>query len=77
MAAKVFAGDLLIELSDDGPGLELVNGQPPPSNGVGLRNTRERLGELYGQRHSFRLSKTEPHGLTIHIRIPFETDDTQ
>lgn len=75
IAAKVFAGDLLIELSDDGPGLELVEGQPQPSNGVGLRNTRERLVELYGNRHSFRLSKTDPHGLTIHIRIPFETEE--
>jgi len=74
IAAKVFAGDLLIELSDDGPGIELVNGEPPASNGVGLRNTRERLVELYGNRHSFRLSRTEPHGLTIHIRIPFETE---
>lgn len=74
IAAKVFAGDLLIELSDDGPGLDLVDGEPPPSNGVGLRNTRERLVELYGNRHSFRLSKTDPHGLTIHIRIPCETE---
>jgi LytS/YehU family sensor histidine kinase len=74
IAAKVFAGDLLIELSDDGPGLELVEGEPPPSNGVGLRNTRERLVELYGNRHSFRLSRTDPQGLTIHIRIPFETE---
>jgi LytS/YehU family sensor histidine kinase len=40
---------------------------------VGLRNTRERLHELYGNQHSFRLSETDPHGLTIHIRIPFET----
>ena len=75
IAAKVFAGDLLIELSDDGPGMELVNGQIPPSNGVGLRNTQERLDELYGNRHSFRLSRTDPHGLTIHIRIPFETHE--
>ena len=73
IAARAFAGDLLIELSDDGPGVELVNGDLPTSNGVGLRNTRERLKELYGNRHSFRLSKTDPHGLTIHIRIPYET----
>ena len=73
IAAKVFAGDLLIQLSDDGPGVELVDGKIPDANGVGLRNTQERLFELYGNQHSFRLSQTEPHGLTISIRIPFET----
>jgi two-component sensor histidine kinase len=73
IAAKVFAGDLLIELSDDGPGVELVDGRIPDANGVGLRNTQERLAELYGGDHSFRLCETDPHGLTISIRIPFET----
>lgn len=73
IAARVFAGDLLLELSDDGPGVELVDGEIPGANGVGLRNTRERLTELYGTRHSFRLSTTEPHGLTIRIRIPYES----
>jgi two-component system, LytTR family, sensor kinase len=72
IAAQVFAGDLLLELADDGPGVDLVNGQILGSNGVGLRNTRERLLELYGSQHSFRLSQTQPHGLTISIRIPFE-----
>jgi two-component sensor histidine kinase len=72
IAARVFAGDLLLELSDDGPGVELVNGLIPDANGVGLRNTQERLFELYGARHSFRLSKTSPHGLTVNIRIPYE-----
>jgi LytS/YehU family sensor histidine kinase len=73
IAAKVFAGDLLLELSDDGPGVELVDGLIPNANGVGLRNTQERLHELYGNKHSFRLSETSPHGLTVNIRIPFET----
>jgi hypothetical protein len=72
IAAKVFAGDLLLELSDDGPGVELVDDRIPNATGVGLRNTQERLHELYGGRHSFHLSKTEPQGLTINIRIPFE-----
>lgn len=72
IAARVFAGELLLELSDDGPGVELVDGQIPAASGVGLRNTCERLMELYGHHHSFRLSKTEPHGLTVNIRIPFE-----
>ncbi|MEJ8568074.1 sensor histidine kinase [Elongatibacter sediminis] len=72
IGAKVFAGDLLIQLSDDGPGVDLVDGEIPEAKGVGLRNTRERLFELYGSQHSFRLSETDPHGLTISIRIPCE-----
>jgi sensor histidine kinase YesM len=40
---------------------------------VGLRNTRERLQAMYGDRHAFALHRTEPHGLSISIRIPFET----
>ncbi|UCC15294.1 MAG: histidine kinase [Gammaproteobacteria bacterium] len=73
IAARVFAGELLIELSDDGPGVELVDGRIPDSKGVGLSNTRERLRELYGSQHSFKLKNTDPHGLTVNIRIPFET----
>jgi two-component sensor histidine kinase len=81
IAARVFAGDLLMELSDDGPGADLVDGQirqsePSENGGVGLRNTRERLQELYAGNHSFRLSETDPHGLTINIRVPFEPDES-
>lgn len=71
ISAKVFAGDLLIELSDDGPGCELVDGQISTAGGVGLSNTRERLATIYGSEHALKLSKTEPHGLTIRIRIPY------
>lgn len=71
ISAKVFAGDLLLEVSDDGPGCELVNNHIPDAKGVGLRNTRERLATLYGAEHSIKLSQTDPHGLTICIRIPF------
>jgi two-component sensor histidine kinase len=71
IAASVFAGDLLIELSDDGPGTILVDGQIPETNGVGLSNTRNRLEAIYSGQHSFTLKETQPHGLTINIRIPF------
>lgn len=72
VAGKVFAGDLLLELSDDGPGLDLEHNGMPVGSGVGLVNTRERLAELYGAAQSFRLEASDPHGLTIHIRIPYE-----
>jgi hypothetical protein len=74
IAARVFAGELLIELADDGPGVALVDGALSSARGVGLRNTRERLHELYGDRHSFRLSETVPHGLTVNIRIPCQKE---
>jgi len=71
ISARVFAGELLMEVSDDGPGCELDNNNIPGAKGVGLRNTRERLSTIYGTEHSIKLSKTDPHGLTICIRIPF------
>jgi len=76
LSAKVFAGDLLIELSDDGPGCDLIDGHVPESNGVGLSNTRERLATIYGSGHSIKLSQTEPQGLTICIRIPYTSKHT-
>ena len=76
ISARVFAGDLLMEVSDDGPGCELVSNQIPDAKGVGLRNTRERLATLYGSEHSIKLSQTDPHGLTICIRIPFTPKHT-
>jgi two-component system LytT family sensor kinase len=75
--ARVFAGDLLIEVADDGPGIDTFNHKPTVGSGVGLVNTKERLRELYGNRQSFTMSKTQPHGVTINIRLPFEVDESK
>ena len=75
LRAKVFANELLLELKDDGPGVELVDGQLPKGRGVGVRNTKERLSELYNSNHSFELKNMQPNGLQINIRLPFETKD--
>ncbi|WP_116367906.1 sensor histidine kinase [Parahaliea mediterranea] len=74
ISARVFGNDLLLSVADDGPGLDLRNGRLPKGGGVGLANCRERLKEIYGEHQSFRLSTTEPHGLTINIRIPLERE---
>ncbi len=63
---------LRLSVADDGPGLDLSNGRLPRGTGVGLLNCRERLHELYGDKQTFRLGRTEPHGLTIDITIPLE-----
>lgn len=75
LEARVFAGNLLLELSDDGEGVELTDNQMPKSNGVGLTNTRERLRELYADNHACTFSNAGPHGLKVSIRIPYEKED--
>ena len=67
-----FGNDLLIELSDDGPGAEIKNGNLFRENGVGLVNTRERLQALYQNDFSLVVANNTPTGVKISIRIPYE-----
>jgi len=71
--ARVFSKELLMEVSDTGPGIELEDGKSPEFRGVGIKNTRERLKEMYGDDHSCKFSMAAPSGLIVSIRIPFET----
>ena len=74
IAARVQRGTLVMQLADTGPGLG--NGAvDSKSSGVGLKNTRERLQQLYGDEQAFTLAPNEPRGLRITINIPFEADD--
>lgn len=72
LSARRIDGMLEIALRDDGPGFADPSGEPPPGNGVGLRNTRERLRVLYGERRSFVLRNRRPQGAEIVLRLPFE-----
>ena len=72
VAVKRFGNDLLIELSDDGPGAEIVNGNLHRENGVGLANTRERLQALYQNNFSLVVANNLPSGVKINIRIPYD-----
>ncbi len=68
--ARVRAGMLEIAVTDDGPGLPGTT--PGNGRGVGLRNTRERLAVVYGDRHRFATLDAHP-GLRIEIGVPYET----
>lgn len=72
ISAEVEGDDLVLRVADDGPGLKPGSGQTGRGGGVGLRNCRERLEQLYGDRQSFRLAATEPQGLTVIMRLPLE-----
>jgi LytS/YehU family sensor histidine kinase len=74
ISARAVAGNLLLEVSDNGPGIEFISGQMPVFNGVGIVNTKERLEAIYGPRHSIKFNQALPSGLMIEIRIPFETE---
>jgi len=74
ISAKVQHSTLVLQLSDTGPGLG-NGGQKHKSSGVGLKNTRERLQQLYGDQQAFTLAPNDPSGLVVTINIPFETHD--
>ncbi len=72
--AHMQRGVLIMQIADTGPGLG--NGKSEhKSSGVGLKNTRERLQQLYGDDQAFTLAPNIPSGLTITINIPFEERD--
>ena len=63
---------LLLEVSDTGPGMKAA--QATEGRGVGLQNTLQRLQTLYGDNYSFETLNTEPTGLAIRIRFPFDAE---
>ena len=74
ISARVQHGTLVMQLSDTGPGLG--NGEKShKSSGVGLKNTRERLQQLYGDEQAFTLAPNDPSGLRITINIPYTEND--
>jgi len=61
---------LRLEIEDNGPGL------PTPFSdafhrGIGLRNTCDRLRQLYGDEHLFELTQAKSGGVTATLSIPF------
>ena len=75
ISAKVHDQMLILQLSDNGPGLKNGQRSKHRSGGVGLKNTRERLQQFYGDRQAFTLAPNDPSGLVVTINIPFETDE--
>jgi LytS/YehU family sensor histidine kinase len=65
-------GALRLTVSDDGPGPDAHS--PQPGSGTGLRNTRERLAQLYGERGFLRIEAGSPRGTRVLVEIPVSAD---
>jgi two-component system, LytTR family, sensor kinase len=63
------AGELLLRIEDDGPGLRRST---TASSGLGLSNTATRLDELYGNQATFIVGHGDSGGVAVDIRIPLE-----
>jgi len=61
--------DLLLEVSDTGPGFAL----DMRKEGIGLANTRARLQELYGNRCRFEYGNLPGGGASVRMSIPFHS----
>jgi LytS/YehU family sensor histidine kinase len=72
VSARVVGSELILAVADDGPGLDPEGSGAPRGSGVGLSNCVDRLQEIYGDAQSLQLGRTDPHGLTVTIRIPLE-----
>jgi len=62
---------------DDGPspGRRPSNdATAPDSAGIGLRNTRERLRQLYGEEATLRLGSTDSGHMIAEVRLPYHVD---
>lgn len=74
ICAKVENGRLMLALKDTGPGLpDIHNIVSQSGSGVGIANTKERLMQIYGDDHAFRVENLDPTGLGIYIEVPRES----
>lgn len=63
---------LIITVSDNGKGVSAG----PDSAGVGLRNTKARLTQLYGSAQHFSLTNNPESGAIAEIRLPYHLNPT-
>ena len=69
VAARRRDGWLELSVEDDGPGLP-EGLRPEAGGGIGLKNVRSRLEQLYGSRQEFVIQSVEPKGTAARLRIP-------
>jgi signal transduction histidine kinase len=72
VSAALDNGSLVLAVTDDGPGFDARS--PQPGSGTGLRNTRERVLQLYGSDADVTIETPSSGGTTVTVRIPVARD---
>jgi two-component system, LytTR family, sensor kinase len=62
---------LVLRVVNDAPAEAPVAPSPTSRTGVGIRNTRARLEQLYGARQQFTLERDAERGVVAEVRLPF------
>jgi len=73
ISASRIGEDLVLSVSDSGPGED--PGPPSRMSGVGLRLTRDRLTELYGEEQRVELQPVKGGGTSARIALPYHTSE--
>jgi two-component system LytT family sensor kinase len=68
ISSRLVGDELVLEISDNGLGLPTGG---PTREGVGLRNVRERMEQLYGVRAGFALTPAGGGGTIATLRLPY------
>lgn len=73
----VAAGDILLSVTDDGPGFDtsvpvVRDDLSPRLSGIGLHNIDERLRLVYGGQTSLHIDTAEGKGTCVTVRLPFQ-----
>lgn len=63
---------LTIAVRDDGPGVSARSAHP--GSGTGLRNTRERIAQLYGDAGRLHITEAEGGGTLVTLELPASVD---
>jgi two-component sensor histidine kinase len=69
LACRADGDSLAIAIEDDGIGGRFYS-DPKFEEGIGLKNVRGRLEQLYGREHRFALASTPGAGTRIEVRVP-------
>lgn len=70
VSSRKTADRLQLTVRDNGPGLP-TDLHKPAKDGIGLKTTRDRLSQLYGGKHEFKMENLERGGLEVEMIIPF------